>query len=108
MGKTITNLVIALGVAIIAVAGYFMYKQQASSVLNFSVDEQTMQTMLNSTRSFIEYRHTLEQIKLDTSFFEDKRFLSLHSFSTDVMERPVGRENPFAEPTAHNTTAPGF
>ncbi len=97
MGKTATNISIALGLATIAFAGYYMYTQQGSTTLSFNTNAQTMDDMLNNTRVFIERRQTLDAVQLDMSFFDDERLLSLQSFSTPVKEVPVGRPDPFAD-----------
>lgn len=97
MGKTATNLAIVLGLITVAFAGYYMYTQQASTgALSFNDNQQTMQNMLNNTRVFIQHRQTLDNVKMDIGFFEDERFQSLRSFSTPIIEQPIGRPDPFA------------
>jgi len=97
MGKTATNLSIVLGLITVAFAGYYIYTQQASTTLLFDDNQQTMQNMLNNTRVFIQHRQALDAVKMDISFFEDERFQSLRSFSTPILEQPVGRQDPFAD-----------
>lgn len=101
MGKTATNLAIALGLITIAFAGYYMYTQSTTPLLNFKNDnEQVLQNMLQNTQVFIERSKTLDKVTLDISFFEDKRFRSLRSFTTPIPEKPIGRPDPFAETQA--------
>jgi hypothetical protein len=97
MGKIITNLVIVLGFITIAFAGYYMLVQQGESGLGFNSSEQLMQNMLSNTQMFISRRQALDRVDLIRSvgIFEDSQFRSLRSFSTDIEERPIGRENPF-------------
>jgi len=97
MGKTATNLSIVLGLITVAFAGYYMYTQQASTTLLVDDNQQTMQDMLKNTRVFIQHRQALESVEMDISLFEDERFRSLRSFSTPILERPVGRSDPFAD-----------
>lgn len=98
MSKTATNLIIVLGLITVAFAGYYLYTQRDATTLDTTAtNEQTMQEMLASTRSFIEYRRVLSGIRLDVSLFENDEFNSLRTFSTPVESRPVGRPNPFAE-----------
>lgn len=97
MGKTATNLSIVLGLIAIAFAGYYLYTQRGAAILSPATNDQTMQNMLKNTQAFIGYQQTLDNIKLDTGFFEDPRFTSLRSFSTPIKERPIGRQNPFAD-----------
>lgn len=96
MGKTSKNISIVLGLVTIAFAGYYLYTQQSSSVLQFSGNDQTMQNMLNNTRAFIGHRNQLDQVTMNIAFFEDERFLSLRSYTTPIQERPIGRPDPFA------------
>lgn len=102
MGKTATNLALVLGLITVAFAGYYMYTQRDGSILSFDSNAQTMDAMLNNTRVFIERRQTLDAIMLDMQFFEDERLLSLRSFSVPVSERPIGRQDPFAETGRNN------
>ncbi len=39
---------------------------------------------------------TLRAVKLDGTILTDPIFMSLRDFSTEIVEEPVGRENPFA------------
>tara|TARA_B100000508_G_scaffold141011_1_gene145036 strand:+ start:2637 stop:2957 length:321 start_codon:yes stop_codon:yes gene_type:complete len=96
MGKTAMNISVILGLLTVAFAGYYLYTQQSISVLQFNDNDQTMQNMLNNTRVFIEHRQNLDQVVMDISLFEDERFLSLQSYTTDIHERPIGRPDPFA------------
>lgn len=97
MGKTATNISIVLGLITVAFAGYYMYTQRSASTLSFEGNPQSVQNMLNNTRVFIERRRALDNVDLDLAFFEDPRFQSLRSYSTPIEERPIGRQDPFAE-----------
>ena len=97
MGKTMTNLSIVLGLITVAFAGYYLYLQKDSSTLNIESSEETMQNMMNKTQKFIQHRQTLDKVRLDMNIFEDKRFVSLRSFSTPIEEQPIGRPDPFAD-----------
>lgn len=97
MGKSATNITIVLGLVIIAFGAYYLYTKNASVAVDFDRNEQSLQDMLDSSQIFIARNAALDQVNLETEFFEDKRFLSLRKFSTDVKARPIGRPNPFAE-----------
>jgi hypothetical protein len=106
MGKTATNLVTTLGLVTVVFAGYYLYKQQAAGALDLtSKNEQVMQEMLRNTQAFIGHGQTLSAVQLDISLFEDERFRSLKSYSTPILERPIGRPDPFAEPAVANVTS---
>lgn len=98
MGKTATNLVVILGIITVGVAGYYLYNQQTTSGVDFNSNEQAVQDMLKNTQAFIGYGQTLREVKLDLGFFEDDRFRSLRSYTTQIHERPIGRPNPFDDP----------
>lgn len=95
MGKTATNISVVLGLITVAFAGYYLYTQQATSVLSFETNEQTMQSMLRDTEVFIARENILKKVVLDVSLFEDDRFRLLRDFTAPIEERPVGRPNPF-------------
>lgn len=105
MGKTATNLVVILGLITLAFGGYYLYTQEGVPGLSFNENDQTMQDMLSQTRTFIQHRQVLDQIELDTAFFEDPRFRSLRSYTTPIEERPIGRPNPFDEPTVSGASS---
>lgn len=97
MGKTATNLSVVLGLITIVFAGYYLFTQKDGVSSGTSISEQTMQNMLNNTSVFIERRQILDSTQLDLSFFEDRRFRSLKSYTTPIQERPIGRPDPFAD-----------
>ena len=96
MSNTAKNLIVILGLITVAFAGYFMFTQQSATTLRFSTNDQVLQNMLSNSQLFIERRQQLEQVTLDTAFFEDERFGSLRSFDKPIVEQPIGRSDPFA------------
>lgn len=100
MGKNTTNLVTALGLITVVFAGYYLYTTNAEPALDFTENDQIQQNMLNNTRVFIQRRQVLDKVTLDIKLFEDQRFNSLRSYTTPILERPIGRPNPFALPNS--------
>ncbi len=98
MGNTAKNISIVLGLITIAFAGYYMLTQRNSTTLSFDSGEQVLSNMLANTQVFITHRQELDEVELDLSLFEDPRFLSFRSFTQPVVERPIGRPDPFATP----------
>lgn len=96
MSNTAKNLIVILALITVAFAGYFMFMQQSATTLRFSTNDQVLQNMLTNSQLFIERRQQLEQVTLDTEFFDDDRFRSLRSFDRQVIEQPIGRTDPFA------------
>ncbi|MCA9360581.1 hypothetical protein H6785_02380 [Candidatus Nomurabacteria bacterium] len=97
MGKTATNISVVLGLITIAFGGFYLYTQYTNSVSEYDVSDQTMQTMLERTRVFIERDAILKKIALDIDIFDDARFRYLVSYSTPIVETTIGREDPFAD-----------
>lgn len=48
---------------------------------------------------------TLQAIKLEGQIFQDQAFMSLKDFSTQIVQEPVGRTNPFAPLSGVGQTA---
>jgi len=103
MGKTSKNLAFILGLATLAFGGYYLFTQYGEPG-NFNTNEQNMQNMLNNTRVFIERGEVLNRMQLskNIAILEDERFNSLRSYSTPIIEQPVGRTDPF-ESTRQST-----
>jgi hypothetical protein len=96
MSKTVINLIIILGIATTVFAGYYVLKQQDAALPDSLKDQQTLQSMLENTRVFIGHRETLEKVQLDITLFEDDRFTSLQSYTTELESYPISNGNPFA------------
>ncbi len=94
MKSSSKNIFIILGIATLAFAGYYFVTQRAVGEPELS--SSSLDVMLESTQSFIEYRQTLDQITFDFEIFEDERFRTLRSYSDPVEPKPEGRQNPFA------------
>ena len=90
------NILIILGLATVAFAGYYMYIQQGTTTLDGTSDAQ-FQAMLTNTQVFIERRQELDAIDLDTSIFEDRRFTTLITYTQPLEPIQTGRTNPFAD-----------
>jgi hypothetical protein len=97
MENIIKNVATVLGIATFAFGAYYLYAQRPMSELDAAAAEQSMQSMLANTASFITYSRELDQVGLELSVLEDPKFRSLQSVSGPLQEQPVGRTNPFAE-----------
>jgi hypothetical protein len=97
MSGTAKNLIVILGLASIAFAGYFLYLQQSATTLNTGVGEESLEGMLMKTQVFIARRQALDKVVIDPSLFKDERFTSLHTFTKPLADMPVGRKDPFAD-----------
>jgi hypothetical protein len=95
MTKSITNIVVLIGIVITAVAGYFLFSQNSSPFLTASSSDQQLQQLLSSSQLFVDRSRILAGIDMDTSIFDDSVFNSLKSYSPPPDEFGVGRPNPF-------------
>jgi hypothetical protein len=93
MSAKIQNLIVILGVVLIAFVGYYLYTQNAQSQLvNGSVDN----TIAMETSLFLDRLTILQGITLDGSLFADQRFKNLVDYSEPINPQPIGRDNPFS------------
>lgn len=89
------NTLVIVGVLIIAAAGIYMFTQRDAAQLMLDDGAELSESLLSETAVFMTRRAILESIELDFSVLQDRRLLTLQSYSEPVEERPVGRENPF-------------
>lgn len=103
MNKSLTNIIVLVGIVVTAVAGYFLLSQTSSPFLSTGATDQQFESLLISSQLFVERSLTLSEIKMDTSIFEDPVFNSLKSYSPPPDEFLVGRPNPFAPTTGSSS-----
>lgn len=103
MNKSITNIIVLIGIVCTAVAGYFLFSQDSSMFLSSNSSDQQLQQLLMSSQLFVERSRTLAEIDMDTTVFDDPVFNSLKSYSPPPSEFQVGRANPFAPVPGSNS-----
>lgn len=92
MSSTVQNIIIILGIILIASLGYYLYTQSDSiSLQNGQVNNQAAA----ETSQFLARLNELKSITLKADIFSDPRFQSLEDSSKVVVPVPVGRSNPF-------------
>ena len=92
MTPRVQNLLVILGIVLIAALGYYLYTQNAATTLVVgTVDNQ----VAVETGMFLERLNALKEVSFDTSIFTDPRFSALVDFSQPVTSQPVWRQNPF-------------
>jgi hypothetical protein len=96
MNKSLTNIIVLIGIVITSVAGYFLFSQNSAPLLSSNTTNTQQEQLLASSQLFVERSRTLSQIDMDTSIFEDEVFNSLKSYSPPLNEFEFGRSNPFA------------
>lgn len=96
------NTIVIIGVVTVAAAGIYLFTQRQATQLVLTSDSGVSAEMLANTQLFIERSTILESLEIDATVLDDPRLTSLRSYTTPVLERPVGRNNPF-EPAARGS-----
>ena len=99
MNKSLTNIIVLVGIAVTAIAGYLLFSQNSEVIVSSGPSDQQLQQILQSSQLFVMRSRELAQIDMDTELFEDPVFTALKSYSPPPEEFPVGRANPFAPAT---------
>lgn len=92
--SSLKNIIIILACIVCAGFVYYITKPDLSTA-DISAGSKDQQELLFKTKLFIERSTLLQQIKIEPSFFVDKTFTSLRSFSTPVPNQPLGRTDLF-------------
>lgn len=93
MTSFVKNGLILLGILVIGGLGYYLF------VLNSDADLVVSTTTTNAAQlaseQFLRELNTIKTVNLSGDLFSDPRFLSLTDFSEPLVEKSVGRNNPF-------------
>jgi len=95
MNASLKNILILLVILTFAFAGYYVLVQSDKSQMLFSDNQFVTDEMLANTQLFMERSATLSSVVVDTSVFDDEKFLTYTNFTNQLVTQPVGRENPF-------------
>ncbi|MCA9365650.1 hypothetical protein KC723_02045 [Candidatus Kaiserbacteria bacterium] len=95
MSNFLKNLLSIAVIVLVGLAGYYIFVNKDTGELDLTGRAGLDAEILASTQLFIERGRILDSISLETDLFTDLRFTSLVSYSTEVPEIPLGRENPF-------------
>lgn len=93
MSSTLQNLLIILGVVLLAGLGYYLYSQSNSFGLNTSSGASAQVSA--DTTVLLHKLQSLQTIKLEDQVFTDKRFEMLTNFTQPVTPSYIGKTNPF-------------
>ncbi len=108
MNSTLKNILVLLIILTFAFSGYYIFVQNNNSQMAFSDNEYVTTEMLANTQLFIQRRNTLSQINIDTSLFEDPKFISYKNFTQPIEVQPVGKDNPFSKNSTSFTNNNNF
>lgn len=92
MSDSLQNILILLGVLLVAGVGWYMYSEGQRVALDIE-SEGNLQAEI---QSFIQTQQTLRRIELDAAILDDPAFTSLQTVTNPVPIQGSGRANPFA------------
>jgi hypothetical protein len=89
------NKIIIISSLLIVVAMAFIYllKNPSDSSL---VAAERRTTEFSSAKEVLDLLNKMSKVKLDDSIFYDKAFISLRDTTVELVNQPIGRNNPFA------------
>ncbi len=95
MSESLKNILVGIICLILFGFAYFFLTggSNEESLNGQSADDQA--ALLAKTQSFIERSQILKGISIDTAFFNDTAFTSLRSYSTEVPNQPLGKNDIF-------------
>jgi hypothetical protein len=94
MDSSIKNVTIILLILTFAFIGYYIFVQ--NDQLDLATTEGVSdQELFTNVQKYIERRQVLDKVRLDPRIFSDARFLSTVSYSGQIQQQLVGRDNPF-------------
>ena len=94
MDSTVKNIAIVLLLLTFAFIGYYLFIQKDQTELSISGAD-VSQELFTNVQKYVERRTVLDKVKLDLGILSDNRFRGLVSYTTPIVEQPIGRENPF-------------
>ncbi len=92
MSSRVQNLLMILGIVLIAALGYYLMTQRSATGLQGSMPNSQIAA---ESSTFLRRLNDLKSITLDGSVFSNPRFRILVDFSEPITPEPVGRTNPF-------------
>ncbi len=95
MSPLLKNLLIGLGIAVIALIGAYLYQQRPSEVVT-TVNERVANQAALETQDFLRRLQELRDVELSDTIFTDERFESLVDWHVETRDEPIGKTNPFA------------
>ncbi len=84
-------------IGLVVIAGFVAYSVFFKPTNENALTAQTVDPSKTAVeQELIALLIELRSIKLDTAVFGDERFKALQDFSQQIVQEPIGRENPFA------------
>jgi len=97
MSPLVRNILLAATLAAIVSLGYFIFFRADNSALltNSATGALGETDVLVENEMFLGRLQELQTLKIDSSIFNDVRFVSLFNFRRDLVDEKTGRPNPF-------------
>lgn len=92
MSGLIRNIILALGLALIAWLGYKVFLGDVEEIVAVDVE---MDTLQRDAQTLLVNLRQVQSINLSGSIFSDPRFQSLVDVRQEITDEPIGRDNPF-------------
>jgi len=92
MSGLIRNIVLALGLALIAWLGYGLFVADEGELV---VEDRQITTLRQDAQILLTHLRQLQSIDLSGAVFTDPRFQSLVDMRQEIVDEPIGRDNPF-------------
>ena len=93
MFSIIKNIIVIVGLLLVAGLGYYLFINKDSLGLEATPVDMKAEAQ---SEDFLRQIDTLKKININTELFSDPRFTRLQSFATPVPVLPIGRSNPFS------------
>ena len=107
MSNVIQNILILVGLIIVALLGGYLYLDQTNQSLSLSAFRSEPTVVDVQSQEFLARLEMMQSINLDTEqVFGDTHFRALVDYSQAVERVPVGRDNPFAPVSTPVSVAP--
>ncbi len=92
MTSTIQNILIILGIIVIAIIGIYLFVNNGDVSLN---NNQVQNQISVQTSEFVQKLNDLQTMELSGAIFNDPRFTSLIDYTVEPVPVPRGKDNPF-------------
>lgn len=96
MSSRLQNLIVIVGLVLISFLGYYLYTQNKASSLDSSNESINTKAALESA-DFLRKLNELKSLSLDDSILTDPKFQSFVDNRTPLIQKEIGRDNPFLE-----------
>ncbi len=95
MSPKIQNIIVVAGLVLLIGLGYYLYDKNKDSILATNTTVVSTQISVESA-DFLRRLNELKSLSFDDSIFTDPRFRSFADRQRPIIQKPIGRSNPFS------------